>query len=575
MNKAAIFHRPTREFIYPVSRNELFFRFYSANDDIQSATVIYWKRNTTPRKEASLKKGYSGFSREDFSKTILFDEPVHYIKYYFSLCDSSGNRTYLTNKGVSDEYVDGDEFNYLCVGERDYVSTPGWAQSAIWYQIFPDRFNRGEGISKEGLVNWDSVPKGPYEKFGGTLRGILEKVDYLSELGVTALYLCPIFKAEFNHKYATTDYLQLDSDFGTENDLKSLVTSLHSKGIRIILDGVFNHTGRSFFAFRDIIAKGKDSEYLDWYFVHSLPIEDNPLSYECVGDYGPMPKLNTANENVQRYIIDVMLYWIREYSIDGWRLDVADEISPSLWTRVRNAVKKEYPEAVLIGETWGDAFALIGDGLALDSTMNYIFRDAFISFFTGKSSIDFFFSTLGEMYMKYPECVNRANYNLLGSHDTERILTALRGDRDMLRCAIAMEFFLPGSPAIYYGDEVGLEGGNDPDCRRGMLWGEKQDRSLFIFFKNIIALRKGSKELAQGHIDVIFKDERRRVFALKNSSMLLVMNISDNEECMDLSYLKDFEPVLSHNKANEDYCEAASVKLGAKSFVILKRRMIK
>lgn len=575
MNKAAVFHRPTREFIYPLSRNELFVRFYCEKDDIESATLIYWKRNTHNIKEISLTRGYSGFFREDFSRTVLFDEPVHYIKYYFLLADSNGNKAYLTNKGVSSEYEDGDEFNFLCVGKNDYVLTPQWAQGAVWYQIFPDRFNRGGNGPGDGVVSWDSMPQGPDEKFGGNIRGIKDKVDYLSELGITALYLCPIFKADFNHKYATADYLQLDPDFGTDDDLKELVTSLHSKGIRIILDGVFNHTGTSFFAFQDIVEKGKDSEYLDWYFIHSLPVKTEPLSYECVGDYAPMPKLNTANEDVQRYIIGVMLHWIESFSIDGWRLDVADEVSPSLWARARNEIKNKYPETLLLAETWGDAYSLVGDGLSLDATMNYIFRDAFISFFKGHSTIDFFFSTLGEMYLKYPECVNRTNYNLLGSHDTERILTVLEGDKDMLRCAVALQFFMPGSPAVFYGDEVGLEGGNDPECRRGMLWGDKQDRSLFLFFRDIISLRKENVELTTGRIRVLFRDEEKRVFVLENSSMLLVMNVSENDEQIELSCLKDFVSVYAHNTINGDYCDTASVKLGAKSFVIFKRRMIK
>ncbi len=576
MNKASLFHRQSREFVYPTSREDLHVRFYAEKRDIMSAGIVYWKRNTSRIYEVSLRRGHTGFYREEFYADIHFYEPVHYIKYYFVVVDSEGTKAYLTNKGVRSVFRDGDEFNFLCTGRRDYVSTPRWAVDAVWYQIFPDRFYRGDNArDDESLVPWTTAPGGPCERFGGTLRGITDRIDYLSSLGINVVYLNPIFKAEFNHKYATTDYLQIDPDFGTCEDFRRLVTSLHSRGIRIVLDGVFNHTGRSFFAFRDLEEKGAASRYRDWFFPHSFPLSEDPLNYECVGDYAPMPKLDTSNEEVQAYIIGVMLHYLREYGIDGWRLDVADEVVSSLWVRARNTIKAEFPDAMLLGETWGDGYSLAGDGLLLDGVMNYLFRDAVISFCQGKSSVDLFLSALGEMYLKYPEPVNRVNLNLLDSHDTERILTALGDDRRMLRCAAALSFFLPGAPCIYYGDEVGMTGENDPDCRRGMLWGEKEDREILEFYCNMVLFRKDSPGLSDGMLEVLLKAEEKRSFVLKNGDFILAMNASPSAQILLLPNLNTLEATFPFDWRKEDYCTTTSLKLDAKSFVIFKRRMMK
>ena len=575
MNRAAMFHRQSREFIYPTSREDLHVRFYAEKSDIASAGMVYWKRNTSHVNEASLKRGSVGFYREEFCTDIHFHEPVHYLKYYFIITDLQGRKAYLTNKGVQSEFRDGDEFNFLCTGRRDYVSTPSWAAGAVWYQIFPDRFSRGGNVEDDCLVAWSTIPEGPYERFGGTLCGITDRIDYLSSLGVSVVYLNPVFKADFNHKYATTDYLQIDSDFGTCEDFRRLVTSLHSRGIRIVLDGVFNHTGRSFFAFRDLEENGADSRYADWFYPHSFPLSENPLNYECVGDYPPMPKLDTSNEEVQTYIIGVMLHYLREYGIDGWRLDVADEVASSLWVRARNAIKAEFPDAILLGETWGDGYTLVGDGLLLDGVMNYLFRDAVVSFCQGRCSVDFFLCALGEMYLKYPDPINRVNLNLLGSHDTERILTVLGCDRSMLRCAVALSFFLPGAPCIYYGDEAGMTGANDPDCRRGMLWGEKQDSLLVEFYKDMVSFRKSCPGLSAGKMEVLFESEEKRSFVLENGNYVLAMNASSSLQELPLPYPDSLDAVFPHDCMKEDYCATASLKLDAKSFVIFKRRMMK
>lgn len=573
MNRAAVFHRQSREFIYPLTRDNLFIRFYSEKNDILSAYIVYWKRGTSLVREISLKRGHSGFYREEYFTSIHFDEPVHYIKYYFVIIDSNGKKAYLSNKGVQDEYRTDDEFNFLCAGTRDYVSTPSWAEEAVWYQIFPDRFKREENAKNDLLASWTSTPEGPYERFGGTLRGITEKVEYLHELGITAVYLNPVFKAEFNHKYATCDYLHVDPDFGTDEDLRQLITSLHGKNIRIVLDGVFNHTGRDFFAFKDLVEKGESSAYRDWYYPHSFPVSESPLSYECVGDYAPMPKLNTSNVDVQEYCINIMLHWIREYDIDGWRLDVADEVDSSLWVRARNTIKELYPDVMLLGESWGDAYSIAGNGLLLDGVMNYLFRSAVIRLFSG-GRIDFFLDSLGEIFLKYPECVNRVNYNLLGSHDTERILTVLGGDKALLKCASVITFFMPGAPAIYYGDEVGMTGGNDPECRGGMFWNDKADKELFEFYRNLIAFRKGNSTLTKGRIEVLLKDEEKRAFVIKNGNYILVMNLSCNEVNLSLPCLSGLEPVFSCDMNKIDYCVSTSLKLDTKSFVIFRRRMI-
>jgi glycosidase len=338
--------------------------------------------------------------------------------------------------------------------------------------------------------------------------------------------------ADFNHKYATTDYYQIDPDFGTMDDFRHLVEAAHRRSIRIILDGVFNHVGCSFKPFADLVEKGSKSAYKKWFYVEEFPLTEDPLNYRCVGDYKFMPKLNFTCPDVRDYIIEVMLYWIQEAGIDGWRLDVADEVDLNFWSYARDRIKHVHPEILLLGETWGDGYALAGDGKKLDTVMNYLFKNAVTDFF-GKKIITAtqFNHRINNALSKYPDIVNKSLYNHLDSHDTERFLTSSKADIASMQLAVAFQMTYIGSPAIFYGDEIGMEGGNDPLCRSGMIWDtSKQNTQLLSWYKTLIQIRKHELGLILGDYRTILVDEERNLFAFvrsyQDTHLYLVFNNS-------------------------------------------------
>ncbi len=292
---------------------------------------------------------------------------------------------------------------------------------------------------------WDAAPTRD-NYFGGDLAGIRARLPYLQSLGAECLYLTPVFSGDFNHKYATADYFQVDPDFGTAEELAALVSDAHARGMRVVLDGVFNHVGVRFAPFADVLANGAASPYRDWFYLKRLPVTVDASCYECVGDYPYMPRLRTVNREVRAYILSVMLYWLDTAGIDGWRLDVADELDPGTLRYLREGVKTRCPDALLLGETWGDASRMVCGGDQLDCAMNYLFRDAAVDFFAreriGAAELE---NRLGHMLMKYPDAVNLRMYNCLDSHDTARFLTEAGGDGWRLKLAIAFQMLSPAA----------------------------------------------------------------------------------------------------------------------------------
>ena len=363
---------------------------------------------------------------------------------------------------------------------------------------------------------------------GGDLRGVLARLDHIQSLGATCLYLTPIFKAPSNHKYDTSDYYEIDPAFGTKDDLRALVTEVHRRGMRILLDGVFNHCGFFWPPFQDLLAQGEHSRYRDWFFPRSFPVTTEPCSYDCVGHYKWMPKLNLANPAAEEYFIEVGKYWIREFDVDGWRLDVADEVPTAFWTAFSTAIRRLKPDALLLGETWGDAGKLLAPN-RLHTVMNYLFRDAAVDWLARDaikpSTVD---HRLNNMLALYPEAASRRLYNLLDSHDTARF-RYLCGNKNRHKLAVALQMTFPGCPAVFYGDEVGLEGDNDPGCRLAMEWDKvKQDQELLAWYSDLIRLRKGSPSLRSGWFKTAFADDEANVFAFyrfcENETSLVILN---------------------------------------------------
>ncbi|GHU01687.1 alpha-glycosidase [Betaproteobacteria bacterium] len=396
-------------------------------------------------------------------------------------------------------------FFYPFIHDIDVPDSPGWVRNTIWYQIFPDRFCKGnsEGISQAGttkprekLDDWETGVPTYRNFFGGNLAGVRQQLSYLSDLGITGIYFTPLFTSPSNHKYNTEDYFTIDTLFGTLDELKALVKEAHSRGIRVMLDAVFNHIGESHPFWQDVLKNQENSPYKDYFHIRRFPIkkgrqERDALDFETFAYAPSMPKWNTENPEARKYLLDAAAYWIRECDIDGWRLDVANEVSLDFWHEFSRLVRSLKKEFYIVGEVWHDASNWINPGY-FDASMNYPLEYAISHYFlTGSSNAVLFNEQLILSLTRYSDLHNRMAFNLLDSHDTDRVLTRCGEDKQRLRNAFAMLFLLPGSPCIYYGTEVGMTGGGDPDCRKPMIWNEaKQDRELLAFFKELIAFRK-------------------------------------------------------------------------------------
>src|SRR5690554_1208835 len=376
---------------------------------------------------------------------------------------------------------------------------PAWLEDAVFYQIFPERFFNGDPTNDPyPLTPWGKNPQ-LFNFYGGDLAGIMQKIPYLQELGVNSVYLNPIFDAPSNHKYDTRDYLRISPEFGDFRTYLELLDKLHKSGLRMILDGVFNHTGDQFWAFRDLLARGKKSPYHNWYFCHQYPVCQVPKpNYECWWGIETLPKLNYAESALVRYILRVVAFWTMT-GIDGWRLDVPNEIIREFWPVFRRLVKKINPEAYIVGEIWDDATAWL-QGDMFDSVMNYPLRNLMVSFFVrGELDAAGFDHALSNLRAQHSPKVTMSMFNLLGSHDTPRFLTLCKGKKERMLLALLFLMTYPGVPVIYYGDEIGMTGEKDPDCRKTMVWNEKLwDQEIFNAAKNLIGLRKSKDALKKG-----------------------------------------------------------------------------
>lgn len=438
------------------------------------------------------------------------------LRYWFELEGADGERMYYGNYGFRQEPPDDIERMFDCpqnMREEERLLVPEWAKNKVVYQIFPASF----APTGEPGRGW-SRPVDHRTDLGGTLRGITRHLDHIKSLGADVLYMTPVFEARSVHKYDTVDYYRVDPKLGTPEDLRELVSKAHALGLRVLLDGVFNHSSQAFFPFADILKKGEKSEYLDWYFIEGFPLRarwgEKP-NFKTFSYFGGMPKLNLRNPAVEEYFIGVGLYWLREYGIDGWRLDVADEVGHRFWRHFREAVKAEFPDALIVGEEWhyGGDF-LLGD--EWDSVMNYPFFNGVNDLVARESvTVTEFFEDLGFLRGNLHPDTYKVLWNLIGSHDTPRFVSACGGDREKLRMAAALQLLLPGMPMIYYGDEFAMEGGDNGDCRRGMVWSDAlRDWETFDWYKRLASLRRACPCLTEGAVTDFRTDDAEGVAAL-------------------------------------------------------------
>ncbi|MCL6445487.1 MAG: glycoside hydrolase family 13 protein [Alicyclobacillus sp.] len=471
-----MFHQPYEPFAYALDTHTARLVCQVARGQSRGVVVHFGDRYVPSLTDSLPMERVGADHQYDYFVTDV-PVPTHRLKYAFA-ATYRGKQVWFGESGIAYAQQDAGVFQlaYLC--RRDVFDVPDWVNRSVCYQIFPERFANGRPeLTPAGAVPWDAAPT-PYCMMGGDLPGIIDKLDYLQSLGVNLLYLTPIFAAGSNHKYDTFDYLQIDPQFGTKEDLANLVQQAHARGIRVLLDAVFNHSGYEFGPFKDVREKGRASRYFDWFFIDGDKVDGTDVNYETFATkLRYMPKLNVANPEVEQFLLDVATYWIRECDIDGWRLDVANEIDHVFWRKFRAAVKAAKPDALIIGEVWHNSLPwLRGD--QFDGVMNYVFRELCHGFFIQrKLTGDVFAAGITRLQHMYPGPANRAMFNLLGSHDTARVLTLANGDATAVQLATVFQFTYPGIPMVYYGDEVGMEGGPDPDCRRGMVWDPAQQNA--------------------------------------------------------------------------------------------------
>ncbi len=506
------------------------FKIYVYNDVyVERIFLVTGEGAQYPFSYAGCENNYSKYRLE-----VSFSEPG--VQYYCFLLETEHGVFYGKNRDGVLEIDESLPWWQLTVYDRNFT-VPEWAKGKIMYQIFPDRFAKSADASYPPVKNqrklhddWNAIPDFIYQEkpylandyLGGNLRGITENLDYLKKLGVEILYLNPIFESGENHRYSTADYKKIDPYLGDDADFDALIAACNKRKIRVILDGVFSHTGadsRYFNKYGHYDSVGayqsEQSPYYPWY-----SFQKHPDSYECWWGFRNLPNVREDNEVYLDYITNpehgVLKYW-QDRGVAGWRLDVADELPDVFIDRLRQCVKTVNPDALIIGEVWEDASNKESYGVKrryllgkqLDSVMNYPFRTAIIEYVKTNHCGDFVRSVM-QILENYPEEVLLVLMNSLGTHDTRRILTEFGVEREIapeqqgvyrmsekeysrgkecLKLAVVLQFTLPGIPSIYYGDEVGLQGFADPYCRMGYPWG-KEDTDILGFYHKITAFHK-------------------------------------------------------------------------------------
>jgi neopullulanase len=465
------------------------------------------------------------------------------------------------------------------------IETPAWVRDAIFYQIFPDRFALSERVVKPGpLEPWDAPPTVHGFK-GGDLYGVLEHLDHIQGLGVNALYFNPIFQSASNHRYHTYDYLAVDPLLGGNRALRDLIDACHDRGMRLVLDGVFNHASRGFWPFHHVLETGRASPYRDWFFfnaedldagrpIRAYPLENPPLDlssisheqmaglgslqqlgYQAWWDLPALPKLNTWNPQMREYLLSAAEYWIR-FGADGWRLDVAEEVPDEFWQVFRERVRAVNPEAYLVAEIWHEKPAdLQGD--MYDALMNYPLAAAILSFTAGgridrrvtaqhftintlvrDDDAQAFAARLDRALTIYDPAVTAVQLNLLDSHDTPRFLSMAGGDVASLRLATLIQMTLPGAPSIYYGDEIGMTGELDPFNRAAFPWHDlgRWDRELMAYMAGTARLRNAQRVLRYGGTRIAAVEGRTIAYVRTDESAaaLIVVNAGDDPVTLDV-----------------------------------------
>lgn len=493
MNPATIFHRPMSEYAFALDDTHYIFRLRTGKGEAESVRFYYADRAVmTPKLQ------FAPLPMEKFRTDRYFDwyeirleTRFERIAYYFELQNGVETLFYYGDcYEMAGTPTRADYFQLPFNHRADRFAAPAWTRDAVVYNIFPDSFAAGKRLA----------PNGAPPCRGGTVRGVTENLDYIASLGFNCIYLNPIFAARSYHRYDTLDYYRIDPHMGAEDDLRDLVRRAHALGIRVILDGVFNHVSSDHPFFRDVLEKGRASRYYSCFYAlpetPRLPAAGGLPGYTCFSYVADMPKTNTADPFLRQYFCDIGAYWVRKFDVDGWRLDVANELDDGFLRAFRASVKAAKSDALIVGEVWENAAHYLG-GDMLDSAMNYDFRRYCRRFFAEQTvDAETFDTNVSTLLLRYNENALFAQLNLLDSHDVSRFLSLCGGKTERMELAVLLQMTFPGMPCVFYGDEKGLCGESEPEYRRPMAWDASSP--LEEVYRRMIALRKTHPALRYG-----------------------------------------------------------------------------
>ena len=516
MNKLALWHSAKSEFSYAYDKETLHITLRTAKNDLDRVQIIfgdpfswggdqfgkpYWKHEVFEMKRR--------YQTDDFDFYFIEIKPPYLRTKYAFMLESEGFKYVYGSKRVRlitdesklyEKFDLSEYYNFPYLNHEDLHHTPNWVKDTVWYQIFPDRFN---SYHKKSDLKWGKLPVNNHELYGGDIKGVIEKLPYLKDLGVSGIYFTPIFLAPTAHKYDTTDYFLIDPQFGTNEDFGLLVEKAHLLGIKVMLDGVFNHSGFDHPFFQDVVKNGEHSIYKDCFFIDKFPVINFPLNSQGkpTNYYGielnlktfaftpHMPKWNTSNPIAEKHLLDCIQFWIEKYDIDGWRLDVSNEISHDFLRQIKKVSRQSKKDTFILGENWDSSYPWL-HGDQLDSVMNYDLSYPIWKYLEHQIDLNTFKNVVTTYLATTPKNVMENMFNLVGSHDTIRIKRRLNDDSRRVKLSYLLMFLSAGAPNIYYGDEIGITGEHDPDNRRCMLWNQKdQDLDFFEFTKKLIKLR--------------------------------------------------------------------------------------
>lgn len=594
MNTLAIWHQAKSQVAYAYDEKTLHILIRTQRNDFQSVELIFgdpfmwdgdskgkvfWTHDVKPMERR--------YQNSDFDYYFLAIKPPYYrTKYAFIL--KTVDETYFygskrikkleQNEEIYAQFDLSDYNNFPYLNHEDLHHTPSWVKDTIWYQIFPDRFY---SYQKNSNLKWGKLPVHNNEFYGGDLKGIAEKLDYLKDLGINGIYFTPIFKAFTAHKYDTEDYYLIDPQFGTNEDFKVLVDKAHEKGIKVMLDGVFNHCGYEHPFFQDVVKNGENSSYKDCFYIEKFPVvnfplnsQGKPINYHRVKlnfltfAFTPhMPKWNTSNPIVQEHLLGVIKYWIEKYDIDGWRLDVSNEISHDFLRQIKKISRDAKHETFILGENWDSSYPwLMGD--QMDSVMNYDLSYPLWKYLEGKINLTKFKDIIIDYLALTPKNVMENMFNLVGSHDTIRIKRRFKDDPSLVKLAYLFMFLSAGAPNIYYGDEIGMTGEHDPDNRRCMLWNENDwDKDFYLFTKKLIQLRKQYASFKEPDYHFIDHDILAFTKSSRDETLLILMNVGPKKTINASLFKGTYQNLMT----DETYVIRDTMDLETNGFMLLKK----